>query len=281
MRSTVYHLLILLIALGFAPGLASGRDSSGTTLNKVGFDQNLNAQIPLGLTFRDETGRSVTLGDYFGKRPVILALVYYRCPMLCGEELKGLARSLRPLSISVGKDFDIVVVSIDPTETPELASAKKSTFVDRYDRPGSEGGWHFLTGEEPAIAALASTVGFRYTYSPETKLYAHAAGIVVTTPTGRLSRYLYGIDYSPKDLQFALIESSAGKIGTPIARLLLFCYHYDPSTGKYSLAIVGLLQVFGTATALLVGTYVVLSLRRERHRAAASARFPAPNPSAP
>jgi len=277
MKTMVRHTIFFCLVCGSAGSLAIGveptattlaqrTESPGTTLSQVGFDQNLDAQLPLDLTFRDETGRTVKLGDYFHSKPVILTLVYYRCPMLCGEELKGLARSLKPLKLSVGQDFEVVTVSIDPTETPDLAQAKKETFLDRYDRAGADQGWHFLTGDQASITALAQTVGFRYAYNPETKLYAHAAGLVIATPSGRLSRYFYGIDYPAKDLQFGLIESSAGKIGSPIARLLLFCYHYDPSTGKYTLAIVGLLQFFGTATALLLGAYVVFMVRRERLR---------------
>jgi protein SCO1 len=279
-------ILIRTIALGLAVSAvavasARGDEPPGTTLSRVGFDQNLDAQLPLDLIFRDESGRSVKLGDYFGSKPVIVTLVYYRCPMLCGEELKGLARSLKPLSQVVGDQFDVVTVSIDPTETPELARAKKESVLERYGRPGAEAGWHFLTGDQASISKLAEEVGFRYTYAPETKLYAHTAGLVVATPKGRISRYFYGIDYSPKDLQFGLMESSAGKIGSPIARLLLFCYHYDPTTGKYSLAIMGIIRVIGTSTALVLAAYVVVMLRRDRSRASSALRLPAPNPTAP
>lgn len=250
------------LAVGTLP--ARGDEPPGTALGRVGFDQNLDAQLPLDLTFRDESGRPVRLGDYFGSKPVILTLVYYRCPMLCGEELKGLARSLKPLSMAVGDQFEVVTVSIDPEETPELARAKKETILEYYGREGAERGWHFLTGDEPAIAELAKTVGFRYTYNDATDQYVHAAGLAIATPGGRLSRYFYGIDFPPKDMQFGLIESSRGKIGSPIARLLLFCYHYDPTTGKYTLAIVGILKVVGSATALGLGAYVVTMLRRDR-----------------
>ena len=279
-----YRYVLAILMFGWLVVPSSGQDkkveSSGTTLSQIGFDQNLNAQLPLDLTFRDETGKTVKLGDYFGSKPVILNLVYYRCPMLCGEELQGIARSLRPLKMSVGQDFEIVTISIDPTETSELARAKKETYLSRYNRPGAEKGWHFLTGDESSIAPIAQAIGFRYTYNPDTKLYAHAAGLVIATATGRLSRYFYGIDYPAKDLQFGLIESSSGKIGSPIARLLLFCYHYDPSTGKYSLAIVWLLQVFGTGTALMVGSYVTFMLRRERIRTKSAAGLASTTPTA-
>ncbi|HEX8198962.1 MAG TPA: SCO family protein, partial [Isosphaeraceae bacterium] len=221
--------LAVLAGLLILPGVARAQqqptpEAPGTTLQKVGFDQNLDAQVPLDLPFRDEQGRPVRLGDYFGRRPVILTLVYYRCPMLCGLELNGLARSLKPLTPAIGRDFEVVTVSIDPTETPELAAEKKANYMKRYGRDGTEGGWHFLTGEAGSIARLAQAVGFRYTYNPQTKLYAHAAGLVILTPGGRIARYFYGIDFPAKDVQGALAEAQAGKVGAPIARLLLFCY---------------------------------------------------------
>ncbi|MBX6311347.1 MAG: SCO family protein [Isosphaeraceae bacterium] len=259
--------------------VTASAQSSGTLLQSVGFDQKLGAPVPLDLMFRDESGRVIRLGDYFGKRPVILTLVYYNCPLLCTQTLNGLARGLKPLTPSIGQDFEVVTVSIDPTETSELAKAKKAAYLRRYGRPGSESGWHFLTGEADSIAKLARAVGFRYSYNPRTRLYAHAAGLVVATPDGRLSRYFYGIDYSPKDLQFGLMESSAGKIGSPIKRLLLFCYDYDAATGRYTLAIVRLMQVLGTATALALGTYLVVMLRRERRPVTAPPQ-PAP-PASP
>ena len=269
-------LATLLAALAAVPIPARGDEPPGTVLGRVGFDQNLDAQLPLDLTFRDESGQTVKLGDFFGKKPVILALVYYRCPMLCGEELKGLARSLRPLSMSAGDQFEVVTVSIDPAETPDLAQAKKETILEYYGRPEGGKGWHFLTGDQPAIDALAKTVGFRYTYSTASQQFIHAAGLVIATAGGRLSRYFYGIDFQAKDLQFGLIESSQGKIGSPIHRLLLFCYHYDPTTGKYTLAIVNNLRDVGSATALGLGAYVVTMIRRDRR-----ARLLATQPMAP
>jgi protein SCO1/2 len=280
MRVPFATLALSLVALAAAPGGARADEPPGTTLSRVGFDQNLDAQLPLQLAFRDEAGRSVTLGDYFGAKPVILALVYYRCPMLCGEELKGLARSLKPLSMTAGDQFDVVVVSIDPTDTPELAAAKKEKILDFYGRPETAKGWHFLTGAEPEIAAVAKTVGFRYTYNAQSEQYVHAAGIVIATPGGKLARYFYGIDFPPKDVQFGLIESSKGKIGSPIARLLLFCYHYDPTTGKYTLAIVNILRFIGTATALGLAAYVVAMIRRDRRPGRGRVVHPAPKPTA-
>jgi protein SCO1 len=273
MRFEISDLKSVLLALAFALAAtaARGQGTSGTILSKVGLDQNLDARLPLDLAFRDESGRAVRLGDYFGARPVILTLVYYRCPMLCGLELNGLARSLKPLSLDVGKDFDVVTVSIDPEEDPGLAAAKKANYMKRYGRAGAERGWHFLTGDREPIARLARAVGFRYTYNPQSRQFAHAAGLVILTPTGRIARYFYGIDFPAKDLQFGLIDASAGKVGSPIARLLLLCYHYDPATGKYSLAIVALLRVLGTATALALGAYIVAMLRRDRARGARGA----------
>jgi protein SCO1/2 len=257
---------ILAIAVATLAPPARGDEPPGTALSRVGFDQNLDAQLPLDLAFRDESGRSVTLGDYFGAKPVILTLVYYRCPMLCGEELKGLARSLKPLSMAVGKEFEVVTVSIDPAETPELAAAKKDAILEYYGRPEAAKGWHFLTGDPASITALTAAAGFRYTYNEGSKQFIHAAGLAIATPDGRLARYFYGIDFPPKDLQFGLIEASKGKIGSPIARLLLFCYHYDPTTGKYTLAIVNVLRVVGTATALGLASYVIAMIRRDRRR---------------
>jgi protein SCO1/2 len=275
--SRILALTLATIAVGSIA--VRGDEAPGTMLQQVGYDQNLNAQLPLDLTFRDEAGRTVRLGDYFGKKPVILNLVYYRCPVICGEELKGLARSLKPLSLSVGDQFEVVTVSIDPSETPELASQKKASILERYGHPGAERGWHFLTGDQASITALAKTVGFRYTYSNASQQYIHAAGLTIATANGRLSRYFYGIDFPPKDIQFGLMESSEGKIGSPIARLLLFCYHYDPTTGKYSLAIVTMLRVFGTATVLVLAVYVALMIRRDRIRGRRAALFPATQPT--
>lgn len=263
---------LLALAVLITTPVAHGADRPVPLLEKIGFDQNLDAQLPLDLTFRDERGKTVRLGDYFGKKPVILTLVYYNCPMLCGVELKALARSLKPLSLSIGKEFDVVTVSIDPTEGPDLALAKKAAFVSRYNRPGAENGWHFLTGDQKNITALAKTVGFRYTYNPKTKLYAHAAGLVITTPQGRLARYIYGVDFPPNDLKFGLMEASAGKIGSPIAKLLLLCYHYDAAAGKYTLAILELTRVLGCITALGLGSFMALMFWRERRGVSRAAK---------
>ena len=249
-----------------AGGSASvqAQETAGGVVNQVGFDQKLGVQLPLDLRFRDESGRELTLGDLFGRRPVILAPVYYRCPMLCNQVLNGLTRSLKPLSLDAGKDFDVVAVSINPDETPELAAMKKLSYLERYDRPGSESGWHFLTGEEASIAALTRAIGFRYTYNPRTKLFAHAAGVVVVTPDGRVARYFYGIDYPAKELQAVLEQARQGRVGSPIGRLLLLCYDYDAATGKYTLSILRLIRVLGTATAVALGSFLFVMFRRER-----------------
>jgi protein SCO1/2 len=235
-------------------------------LRGVGFDQRLNEHIPLDLLFRDEAGQTVRLGDYIGTaaaRPTILALVYYECPMLCTVVLNGLLGSLRALSFNIGEQFNIVTVSFDPTETPALAAAKKKEYVQRYGRPGATAGWHFLTGEETAIQQLTQAVGFRYTYDPETKQYIHASGIVVLTPQGKIARYFYGVEYAPRDLRLGLVEASANKIGSPIDQVLLFCYHYDPLTGKYGLLIMNVIRIAGFATVLSLGTFIVVMLRRD------------------
>jgi protein SCO1/2 len=259
-----------LLATG-GPARAEGPGGVGRIVDRVGFDQKLGEALPLDLTFRDENGQSVRLKDYFGRRPVILTPVYFNCPMLCTETLNGLARALKPLTPSIGQDFEVITVSIDPTETPELARLKRAAYLKRYDREGAERGWHFLTGDQAAIAALTQAIGFRYTYNPRTRQYAHAAGFVILTPQGVISRYLYGIEYSPRDVQFGLMESSAGRIGSALAWLPLLCYDYDAATGKYTLAILRLTRVLGTGTFLVLAGVVVQLLRRERRARAAQA----------
>ena len=235
-----------------------------TLLQDIGLDQKLNEQLPLGLAFKDEQGRDVTLGTYFGSRPVILVLAYYECPMLCTQVLNGLVSALGTLNFTVGREFDVVTVSFDPGETPELARGKKAAYVERYKRPGSESGWHFLTGTQHSITQLTRAVGFRYAYNAEVDQYAHASGIMVVTPEGRLSHYFYGIEYGPRDLRLALIDAADRKIGSPVDQLLLACFHYDPKTGKYSLAIMRFVQGAGLLTVAAIGLTVLLLRRRER-----------------
>jgi len=237
-------------------------------LRDVGLDQRLNSEIPLDLTFRDEHGGNVSLRSFFSGKPVILTLVYYKCPMLCGQVLNSLAHSLKEISLELGKDFEVVTVSIDPTEKPVLAEAKRQLFVGLYGRSGLDQGWHFLTGGEPEIKSLAASVGFRYAYDATTGQFAHPSAIMVLTPQGKIARYFCGIQYPPRDLRLGLVEASAGKIGSPVDQILLYCYHYDPSTGKYGILISRVLQSAGIITILGLAILVTFLLRREHHAAA-------------
>jgi protein SCO1/2 len=234
-------------------------------LKDVGINQKLNESIPLGLTFNDENGKPVELRQYFGGKPVILSLVYYNCPMLCTQVLNGLERSLKNISLDLGKDYAVVTVSIDPTERPVLASAKQQLYTGMYGRAGAAEGWHFLTGSEPQIKQLANSVGFRYAYDPDSKQFAHASAIMVLTPEGRISRYFYGITYPSRDLRLGLVDASEGKIGSPVDAILLFCYHYDPGTGKYGLVISRVIQIAGGLTILVVAGLIFVLGRREHY----------------
>jgi protein SCO1/2 len=230
-------------------------------LKNVGIEQHLDEQIPPGLVFRDETGKSVQLGDYFGRKPMILNLVYYQCPMLCGEVLSGLESALRVLKFDVGKEFDVLTVSFDPKETPEMAAAKKAEFVKRYGRSGAAQGWHFLTGPAASIDALTKAAGFQYQYDPKSGQFAHATAIMVLTPEGKIAQYYYGVEFAPKDLRLGLIQASQNKIGTVVDQVLLYCYHYDPNTGKYGAIISRILQLAAGATVLVLGTFLVVMFR--------------------
>jgi len=236
-------------------------------LRDVGYDQRLGDSVPLDLTFRDEAGRPVTLRSLFRGRAVVLSLVYYECPMLCTLTLNGLGSALSVLTFDVGKDFDVVTVSFEPKETPALAAAKKKTYLARYRRPGAEEGWHFLTGDAPAVAALTSAVGFRYAWDAETRQYAHPAGLVVLTPDGRIARYMYGVEYAPRDLRLALVEASQRRIGNPVDTVLLYCYRYDPTRGRYAASVLRLVRLGGVVTVLGLAAFVMISLRRERSAA--------------
>jgi protein SCO1 len=248
-------------AAGMAP--TARQDQKPRILEQVGIDQKLNTQLPLDLTFRDEHGKTVRLGDYFGSKPVIVSLVYYRCPMLCEQVLNGMTAALNVLRFDVGKEFNIVTVSIDPTETPEIAAKKKEVFLHRYQRPTADKGWAYLTGDQGNIEQLAKAIGFRYVYDERTKQYAHASGIVIATPEGRLAQYYYGIEYSPKDLRLGLIEASQNKIGTVVDQLLLYCYHYDPETGHYGAIAMRVMRIAGALTVVVLGGFVITMLRRE------------------
>jgi protein SCO1/2 len=233
-------------------------------LEGVGFYQRLEQALPLELKFRDETGREVALGSYFGERPVIVALVYYECPMLCGLVLNGLVSSMKALDFLPGRDFEFVAVSFDPKETPELAAAKRASYVERYARPGTDQGIHFLTGDQAAITALTRAAGFRYTFDEPSQQFAHPAGITIATPEGKIARYLFGADFAPRDLRLALVEAAAGRIGTVTDQVLLYCFHYDPAAGRYTAAVMNLIRAGGLATVLSLGLFVTVMWRRDR-----------------
>lgn len=234
-------------------------------LKNVGLDQKLNAQIPLDLTFTDENGKPVQLNQYFGSKPVILTLVYYNCPMLCTRILDDLDESLKQVPLNMGQDYDVLTVSIDPSDTTVLSASKHQLYTGIYGRQSGINGWHFLTGKEPEIKALAAAVGFRYAYDPVSKQFAHASGIMIATPQGKLSRYFYGITYRPIDLRLALDQASSGKIGSPVDALLLFCCEYNPATGKYGVIISHVIQLAGGITLLLLGGLIFVLLRREHY----------------
>jgi len=263
----ILALILILAASAFGQGMTNGIMSPPANvrppgLTNVGMRQNLNQPIPADLTFTDDLGRTVRLGDYFGKRPIILNLVYFTCPMLCGEVLSGLENSLRMMKFDVGKEFDVITVSFDPHDTPEAAAKKKSEFLRRYNRPGAEQGWHFLVGHQDAIDSLTRAAGFDYEYDPKTRQFAHTAAILILTPEGRVAQYYYGIEYPPKDLRLGLVEAGTGKIGNVVDALLLYCYHYDPEQGKYSATILRVLRLAGVATMLFIGTLIFVMIRR-------------------
>lgn len=263
MTKAVIFAGFVLMGLAVPRARAQGANAKPRLLRDVGIDQKLNEQLPLDLAFRDENGQAVQLRKYFGAKPVILALVYYNCPMLCTQVLNGLLRSLQNLTLDVGRDFNVVTVSFDPREKPALAARKKELYVGLYSRPGGPTGWHFLTGDEPSIRNLTQAVGFRYAYDAESGQFAHATCIVVLTPEGRISRYLYGIEYPSRDLRLGLVEAAREKIGSPVDQILLFCYHYDPATGKYGLVILNVVRAAGLATVLALGTLIWIMFRRE------------------
>jgi protein SCO1/2 len=236
-------------------------------LSKVGIDQRLNEQVPLDSQFKDEQGRTVRLGDYFHTgRPVLISLVYYNCPMLCGEVLNGMSTAFKVLKFIPGKEFEVVTLSIDPREKPELAAAKKRSLIEHLDRPGAEAGWHFLTGEQTQIDALADAIGWHYQYDPKIDQFAHAAGIVLATPMGRISQYYYGVEFSARDMRLGIIEASGNRIGSLTDQVLLYCYHYDPRTGKYGAMITNIVRLAGAATVLILGSFMFIMFRRDKTR---------------
>ena len=242
-------------------------DQLPQVLQKVGVAQHLNQQLPLDAAFVDESGKPVKLGDYFGKHPALLSLVYYTCPMLCSEELDGITSSLEMVKLTPGKDFDVVVISIDPSDTPEQAAKSKALYVKRYGRPETVAGWHFLTGQRPAIDAVTNAVGFGYVRvpGPDGKLsqFAHASSIELVTPEGKLAQYYLGVEYSPKDILLGLIDASGNKIGSPVANILTYCYHYDPQTNRHSLIVARVVQLGGMITVAGLGGFIFLMFRRD------------------
>jgi len=256
--------ITLLLAAASSAGAQIAQDSLPEGLRGVDFVQRLGNDLPLHAHFTDATGTRRPLGDHFGERPVMLALVYYECPMLCNLVLNGVIRSLRAVEFDAGETFDVVVVSFDPRESWELAAAKRDAYVESYGREGSGSGWHFLTGDEAEIARLTEAVGFSSVYDEETGEFAHSAGIVLTTPEGRISRYFYGIEFPPRDLRLGLIEAADSKIGNLIDQVLLFCFHYDPATGKYTLATLNAIRTGGVLTVAALAFFILTALRRER-----------------
>jgi protein SCO1/2 len=250
--------------------MAPVSDKPLSILNGVGIAQNLNQQLPLSLTFTDDQGKQVQLGSYFGKRPAILALVYYQCPMLCSEELNGLTGALQMVSFVPGKDFNVIVVSIDPTEGTELAAAKKRIYLKRYGHPETASGWHFMTGTQPNIDALTKAVGFGYVKipGPDGRLtqFAHASSIQIVTPEGKLAQYYMGVEYSPKDLRLGLVEATANRIGSPVDNILTYCYHYDPKTNKHSLIVARVVQLGGLVTLCTLGGFMLVMFRRDARK---------------
>jgi protein SCO1/2 len=266
-------LLLFLLAANLHPSYGADRQMTGI-LRSVGFDQRLNAQVPLELQFTDETGHAVTLGDYFGKKPVVMVLAYYKCPMLCTVVLNGLVQAMRSLPITAGKEFNVVTVSFDPRETADLAAARKKIYLARYGRPGAAEGWHFLTGKPGAIKRLTGAVGFRYVYDAVEDQYIHTSGIMILTPQGKISRYFYAIQLPARDLRLGLVEASADKIGPPTDQVLLYCFHYDPAAGKYSARVLNLVRTGGALTVVALAGMVWFLWRRGPRKAAPPAQRP-------
>jgi protein SCO1/2 len=263
-------IVVALVAVSTAQGFHSdaGAQNMGMPSNQmapqlqgVGIDQKLNSQVPLDLTFHDETGKTVQLGQYFTGRPVVLSLIYFNCPMLCPEVVEGMTKSLNLVKLDPGKDYDILTVSFDPRDTPEMAAEKKAVWLSRFNRPDAQQAWHFLTGDQDSITKLAQAVGFRYKWDPTSQQFSHATAIMVLTPGGKVSKYFYGTDYSPTDLRFGLIQASNGKIGSAVDEVLLFCCKYDVTTGKYDLIVSRLLAILGGATILILGSFLFIMFR--------------------
>ena len=270
-RNTVFALALTLAFAGASRvGAQTVPDSVGTTstglppaLRNVGFEPPLNGQIPLALHFKDETGKDVALGDYFHGKPVLLALVYYACPMLCNQVEQGVVGSLKMLSFNPGTDYEVVFVSFDSRESAEMAAQKKAAALGHFQRPQTAAGWHFLTGTQDSIAALTQAANFRYSFDAKTNIFAHASGIMLLTPGGKISRYFYGVEYPSRDVRLGLVDASAGKIGTPIDHLLLYCFQYDPSTARYSATILRIIRIGGLLTIFTIVAGILIFRRRD------------------
>jgi len=275
----VFISLVPMVAVWAQPGQpapaqpSAMRDSNSkpaplpAALEGVNIEQRLNQQVPLNLVFRDEYGRSLPLSTYFnGNKPVLLALVYYNCPMLCTLILNGVESSLKAVSLDPGRDFEVVAVSFDPRDTPEIAARKKANYLQRYRRPNTANGWHFLTGDESSIKALTDAVGYQYKFDPATGQFAHASAIMILTPQGKLSRYFYGVEYAPRDVRLGLVEASQNKIGTPVDQILLFCYHYDPGSGKYGAIAMNMVRLGGATFVLICGAFLFVAWRHDWQR---------------
>jgi protein SCO1 len=267
MKTTTISVVCILSVVFAAYPVRAQQATTPPILGEVSIAQNLNARIPPDLMFRDEAGKPVRLGDYFGQKPILLSLVYFDCPALCTEVLNGELRTMRSISLDLGKDFDAVTVSFEPKDTPALASAKRDVYAGQYGRPGAKEHWHFLTGDQASIDALTQAVGFHYAYDSAGRQYAHAAAIMVLTPDGRIARYFYGVQYPARDLRLGLVEASAGKIGTPTDHALLYCYQYDPMTGKYGLVVMNVVRAGGGLTVLALGIFMFVMFRRDRRLA--------------
>jgi protein SCO1/2 len=285
--SVALRLVALVFSL-LAPLSLFAQDSPKRNItDDIGIDQRLGEQVPLDLEFLDEAGKSVKLRDFLSDKPVILTCVYYRCPMLCTQVLNGVLKSAQGLTLELDEDYTVLSVSIDPRETPAMAREKKKTYIRQYRRDGAEEGWRFLTGKAEAIEQLTKAVGFRYRYDAASDQFAHASGIVVLTPDGKISRYFYGIDYHPRDLRLGLVESSKKKIGSPVDQVLLLCFHYDPVTGRYGMAIATVLRLAGIATLVVMAVFLFRMFLLERRRSRADGQRPegqrpeAPSPMAP
>jgi protein SCO1/2 len=268
-KLTLYKLYLLILSLWLSLGISfepvqAQEPLPQDLIRQVSFEQKLEAQVPLDLSFVDSTGQAVRLGDYLGQEPVILSLGYYECPMLCSLVRNGLFESLKALDFDVGEEFELVIVSIDPKETPEIAEMKRQSSLMEYGRSRSGDGWHFLVGQESSIQALAEAIGFHYAYDPKLAQYAHPSGIVILTPGGKIARYFYGIDYPARDLRLGLVEAAGNKIGSPVDQLLLLCYHYDPASGEYTLMIMNFIRAAGALTVVGLAGFVYFLLKKDK-----------------